>query len=289
MADELDFESNEPLAARMRPRSLDELVGQDQIVGPGTPLRTLIEADRPASIILWGPAGTGKTSLAGIIAEQTRANFVPMSAVNATVAEVRKVIAGADASRQKTGRRTILFLDEIHRFSKSQQDALLPAVEDGRISLIGATTENPYFSVNSPLLSRSAMFRLEPLSKNDILLLLKRALDDKDRGLGLSSVSVDEAVFDYIVDRCGGDALPRLMLWRYACRQLLRPGRRWSSSNWPSRPSRDRSCTTMKTPTTTSSRPSLRACAAPTRMPRSGGWPRCSKPERMPVSSPAAW
>src|SRR3989441_11983390 len=205
-AAEEHFDAFAPLAARMRPRSLDELVGQAHLVGPNGPLRNLITADRLGSIVLWGPAGTGKTSLAGIVATATKSRFVTLSAVSGTVADVRKAIAEAKEALGAVGRKTILFIDEIHRFNKAQQDALLPAVERGEVTLIGATTENPYFSVNSPLLSRSLVFRLEPLSRTDVVTLLERALQDPDRGLGGSGVAVDDDAVAYIVDRSGGDA-----------------------------------------------------------------------------------
>jgi putative ATPase len=205
-AAEEHFDSFAPLAARMRPRTIDEMVGQRHLVGPEGPLRRLIAADRLGSIILWGPAGTGKTSLAGIIAAATKGRFVPLSAVTGTVADVRKAIAGAREALGATGRKTILFIDEIHRFNKAQQDALLPGVERGEVILVGATTENPYFSVNSPLLSRSLVFRLEPLSREDVATLLALALAEPERGLAASGVRVDPAAIDYIVERSGGDA-----------------------------------------------------------------------------------
>src|SRR4029453_6937899 len=152
----------------MRPRTLDEIVGQPHLVGPGAPLRALIEADRLSSIILWGPPGTGKTTLASVVAAMTDREFMAMSAVNAGVRDVREVIAAARQRLADDGRGTILFLDEVHRFNKSQQDALLPAVESGVLTLIGATTENPFFEVNAPLISRSTIFRLQPLSPDDL-------------------------------------------------------------------------------------------------------------------------
>jgi putative ATPase len=200
------FDAFAPLAARMRPRTLDELVGQAHLAGPGGALRSLIETDRLSSIVLWGPAGTGKTSLAGIIAGVTKARFVTLSAVSGTVADVRKAIAEAKEALGATGRKTILFIDEIHRFNKAQQDALLPAVERGEVVLIGATTENPYFTVNSPLLSRSLMFRLEPLSAEEVRTIMRRALEDPERGLAASGVDVEEDALSHIVDRAGGDA-----------------------------------------------------------------------------------
>ncbi|GAC1331242.1 MAG: AAA family ATPase [Candidatus Dormibacteria bacterium] len=198
------FDPAAPLAARMRPRTLDELVGQASVVGPGSPLRSLIEDDRLSSVILWGPAGTGKTSLAGIIAGATSAAYVEASAVSSGVADIRKAIAGADELKRATGRRTILFIDEIHRFNKSQQDSLLKAVESGVVTLVGATTENPFFEVNSPLLSRSLLFRLEALGPEQVAELLRRAISD-DRGLG-GRLEVDADALGHIVDRAGGDA-----------------------------------------------------------------------------------
>jgi putative ATPase len=188
-----------PMADRLRPRSLDEIAGQRHLLAPGAPLRTLIEADRLSSVILWGPAGTGKTTLARVIAATTERAFLSLSAVSAGVKDVREVIDGARRRLGEHGQRTILFLDEVHRFNKAQQDALLPAVEDGTITLIGATTENPYFEVNPPLLSRSTLFRLEPLSPKDLESVLRRAVDAEGR-------DVEAAALDLIADRASGDA-----------------------------------------------------------------------------------
>ena len=187
-----------PLAARLRPRSLDEIVGQDHLLAPGRPLRELIEADRLSSVILWGPPGTGKTTLARVVAASTAKEFCELSAVSASVKDVREVIAEARLRIGELGRGTILFLDEVHRFNKAQQDALLPAVEDGLIVLIGATTENPHFEVNPPLLSRSTLFRLVPLDDAALRTLI-------DRALATESATADDDAVDHIAARSGGD------------------------------------------------------------------------------------
>jgi putative ATPase len=200
-----EVDASAPLAARLRPTRLDDFVGQAHVVGPGSPLRALIEADRLSSVILWGPPGTGKTSLASIIASATSAHYIEISAVSSGVADVRRAIA-AGREMLKAGRRTILFIDEIHRFNKSQQDALLKAVESGWVVLIGATTENPFFEVNAPLLSRSLMFRLEPLTPEQVRAIVDRAVSDTERGVGASGTAFDSSALDRIVDLAGGDA-----------------------------------------------------------------------------------
>ena len=205
-----------PLAARLRPRTLDDVVGQTHLVGPGRPLRRLVEHDRLTSALLWGPPGTGKTTLALAIAGSTSAAFEQLSAVTAGVKDVREVIERARQRLGEHARRTILFLDEIHRFSKSQQDALLPSVEDGTIVLIGATTENPFFEVNAPLRSRSTLFRLEPLGRADIETLIGRGLEAE----GLSATSDATAL---LADRAGGDGRQVLTSLEVAC-ALARPG-----------------------------------------------------------------
>src|ERR1700732_4098091 len=172
-----------PLAARMRPRTLDEFVGQEHLIAPGKPLRTQLERDDIGSLIFWGPPGTGKATLAKIIASMTRAEFVEFSAVLTGIKEIKQVMADAERAKQY-GTRTIVFIDEIHRFNKAQQDAFLPHVEKGNIRLIGATTENPSFEIISALLSRSRVYVLKPLTEDQIVLLLKRALADEERGLG---------------------------------------------------------------------------------------------------------
>jgi putative ATPase len=197
----------QPLAARMRPRTLDEFVGQDHIVGQGTLLRRAIEADKLfSSIILWGPPGTGKTTLAMIIANTTKSHFETMSAVTAGVADIRQLITEAQERRRLYGTRTIVLVDEIHRFNKAQQDALLPHVENGTITLIGATTENPYFEVIAALVSRSRIFQLRPLSDDDVRTLLHRALSDQERGYGNRQVEISEDALTHLVNIAGGDA-----------------------------------------------------------------------------------
>ena len=195
-----------PLATRMRPRFLEEFVGQEHILAPGKLLRRAIEADRLPSVILSGPPGTGKTTLAHIIAEMTQAKFVRLSGVESNVAEMRRVVAAATNRRHNSGKKTIVFVDEIHHFNKTQQDILLPDVESGNLRLIGATTYNPFFYVNSALVSRSQVFRLEPLRPNDLITLMKRALTDKERGLGSHNVKITDAALEFLAEVSDGDA-----------------------------------------------------------------------------------
>ncbi|HOA41124.1 MAG: replication-associated recombination protein A [Halanaerobiales bacterium] len=197
---------DKPLAYRMRPRNLEELFGQEHILAEGKLLNRAIKADRINSLILYGPPGTGKTSIAQVIANQTKGDFVRLNAVTSGVKELREVIDQARNTLLLHNKRTILFIDEIHRFNKAQQDALLPAVEEGIVILIGATTENPYFEVNSPLLSRSRIFRLNPLGEEDIINILKKALTDKERGLGGFNVEISPDELKIIARLSNGDA-----------------------------------------------------------------------------------
>ena len=213
-----------PLAARMRPRTLDEVVGQTHLVAPGAPLRRAIEADAPPSCILWGPPGSGKTSIAQVVARVTHARFATLSAVSSGVADLRKIIAAAEAGRRDGLARTILFIDEIHRFNKAQQDALLHAVEDGAITLIGATTENPSFEVVAPLLSRARVFKLEPLEHHDIKALLIRALNDAERGLAPTPTLVEPEAIDALAAYGAGDARVALNALEAAVRDAQTEG-----------------------------------------------------------------
>jgi len=198
--------AGEPLAARMRPRTLDEILGQEQLLAPGRVLRRSIEEDHIPSMILWGPPGSGKTTLAEVIARQTHTHFVTLSAVSAGVADLRKVVEDARKLRQFTKQRTIMFIDEIHRFNKAQQDAVLPHVERGVVTLIGATTENPSFEVNAALLSRCRVFTLRALTEEQILSILHHALEDKERGLGQLAITIDDDALHQIAVFANGDA-----------------------------------------------------------------------------------
>jgi putative ATPase len=211
-----------PLAARLRPRSLDEVVGQEHLLGPGRPLRALIDADRLSSVILWGPPGTGKTTIAQLIARTTAKAFEQLSAVTASVKDVRQITAAAEERLSMRAQGTILFLDEVHRFNKAQQDALLPSVETGLLVLVGATTENPFFEVNPPLLSRSTLFRLEPLDRASCIRLV-------ERGLAVEGATIDDDALALLVERAGGDGRHVLTSLEVAVALALAGGRAGSS------------------------------------------------------------
>lgn len=201
-----ELKDKSPLALKVRPGSLDDFYGQEEILGPGKLLRQLIQEDALSSAVFHGPPGTGKTTLATVIARVSRARFVRLNAVMSGVKDIREVIEGARQRLGRDGRRTILFIDEIHRFNRAQQDALLPPVEDGTVILIGATTENPYFTVNSPLLSRSRVFSFKPLGREALEAIIARALGDKEKGLGGQGATLEKGALDFLVEQAGGDA-----------------------------------------------------------------------------------
>src|SRR3954453_17824342 len=211
-----------PLAVRMRPRTLDEFVGQQHFLGPGKLLRRMLEADRLMSVIFYGPPGTGKTTLAEIIANYTKSHFEQVNAAAVGVKEVRGILDAAKERLGNGGLRTVLFLDEIHRFNRAQQDILLPDVEAGYVILVGATTENPFFAVNSPLISRSQIFQFTPIAEEDIKALIRRAVADEERGFGKLQVTIDDAAVDLWATMSDGDARRALMALEVAVLSQLK-------------------------------------------------------------------
>ncbi len=205
-SEEANRQQAQPLAARMRPRSLEEFVGQEHFLGEGKLLRRLIQADRLGSLVFYGPPGSGKTTLARILANETQSTFRQISAVTSGVKELRELLNEARDRLAATGRKTLLFIDEMHRFNKAQQDVLLPEVEEGVVTLVGATTENPFFTINSPLLSRSRIFQFQPLSNDQIKELVRRALADRERGLGQYEVHLHEGALEFLAETSDGDA-----------------------------------------------------------------------------------
>src|SRR5687767_15166199 len=213
-----------PLAVRMRPRTLDEFVGQQHFLGPGKLLRRMLEADRLMSVIFYGPPGTGKTTLAQLIAQYTQSHFEQTNAASVGVKDVRAILDTAKERLANSGQRTVLFLDEIHRFNRAQQDILLGDVEAGLILLVGATTENPFFAVNSPLVSRSQIFQFTPISEDDIKKLIRRALSDEERGYGKLDIKIDDAAVDLWATMSDGDARRALMALEVAVLSLMKQG-----------------------------------------------------------------
>jgi putative ATPase len=215
--DNAKLQATTPLSARMRPQSLDEYVGQKHVLGEGMLLTRAIEADRLSSLILYGPPGVGKTTLAHCISLKTQAHFERINAVTSNVEEMRKIIAGAQNRRLNSGRKTILFIDEIHRFNKAQQDVLMPDLEDGNLVLVGATVFNPFFALTSPLLSRSIVVELKPLTATDITILLNRALADKERGLGAFNIKADQEAIAFLAEASNGDGRKALNALEIGC------------------------------------------------------------------------
>ena len=286
----LDQES--PLASRLRPTTLDEVVGQQHIIGKNTLLYRAIKADKLTSVIFYGPPGTGKTTLAKVIANTTSAEFTQINATVAGKKDMEAVVKEAQQNLGMYGKKTILFIDEIHRFNKGQQDYLLPFVEDGTLVLIGATTENPYFEVNGALISRSIIFELKPLEKEDIEKLLERAVTDPVKGLGTYNVVLDADAKEFLADIAGGDARAALNAIELGAsrRNVRRTEKSISISKRHRSASRSASCGTTRRAISITIRSLhlLKACAVLTRMRRSFIWPKCCMPGRISSLSPAA-
>ena len=273
------MEKESPLASRMRPTTLDEVVGQKHIIGKDKLLYRAIKADKLGSVIFYGPPGTGKTTLAKVIAHTTSARFEQINATVAGKKDMEEIVKNAKDAIGMYGQKTILFVDEIHRFNKSQQDYLLPFVEDGTITLIGATTENPYFEVNNALLSRSRIFELKPLEKQDIRELVIRAVYDTEKGMGTYGADITDEAADFLADVANGDARAALN----AVELGILTERSISRSMWRRNVSRNGWFATIMTGITTTIRSlhSLRACVDRTRMRRSITWPECCMQVRM--------
>ena len=242
----------QPLAARMRPASLDEFVGQEHFLGEGKLLRRLLAADRLGSVIFYGPPGTGKTTLAMLLATATRSRFQQLSAVTSGVKELREMLDQARDRLAASGQKTLLFIDEIHRFNRAQQDVLLPDVEDGTVILVGATTQNPFFALTSALVSRSRVFEFKPLSIEEIKRVIRSALADRDRGLGNDAVQIDEAALQFLAEVSDGDARRALAHWKSASSPAP-SGRCNSLGPWPRNRYKERRSNTIgrATPITT--------------------------------------
>ena len=283
------LESRAPLAARLRPQTLDEVVGQQHLLAPGRPLRALIEGDRLSSVILWGPPGTGKTTIARLIAGATDKAFEPLSAVNAGVKDVREVVERANNRLGERGQGTILFLDEVHRFNKTQQDALLPHVEDGLLVLVGATTENPYFSLDvraaQPL---DAVPARAARARGPARARWSARSPTRPAASAATGSTIDDDALDHLADRSEGDARHALTSLEVAGALTAEAGRAVDHARVRRGRARDaRRCATATTSTTTSSPRSSRASAAPTPTPGSTGWRACSRRGRTRASSPA--
>ena len=286
--------AHQPLAERMRPRTLDEFIGQEKLLGPGKPLRQQIENDEITSMLLWGPPGCGKTTLARLIARLTRSEFVAFSAVLAGIKEIKEVMAASE-HKSHGGQRTIVFVDEVHRFNKAQQDAFLPYVEAGHITFIGATTENPSFEVISPLLSRTKVYVLDPLTTPQIVELLRRAIADKEHGLGDENVEASDDVLFRIASYANGDARSAYNTLELAARSAKPAASRAARAPSPANFSKtfssaSSSATTKPAKSITISSPrSTNPCAIPIPTPLSTGSRACSNPAKTRSISRAAW